>query len=205
MDIRQLKEETATLPNIEQLAEEFEQHYFPHITQHINKQHLLLHKLTPKQKKEFDGQLSQLKNFLHQIKYGQIVNEKITSLAHNLVELKIASLTNDHRKAKRLLNTFLRDEQLSIRRLIFEIPYLESQLSLLKQSTASILDQLSNSLPLEQKLKLTEGSHKQTLSNMLKVPKQQKKYLSLIGKNFITLMRDLKKKKEFRNFILKNI
>jgi len=197
MDIKQLKKEIGSLPNIENLLSEFEHHWFRPIQKNTNQNHPYLQDLETNHKKELNYKLRQLKKSLNELRYGQIVNHKLASLAHNLVELKIASLTNDYRKARRLLNTFLKDPHLSIKQLIFEVPYLESQLELLHNSYTRILDDLSKKLPLEHRV-LLDGEHKAAVKKLRAIPKKQKKYLGLVGNHFISLTRDLKKKKEFK-------
>lgn len=198
MDVRQLKQEIEKLPNIEEAVSEFERHWLKPIKKNTNKGHPFLHVLSQEQKRELNSQLLALNKFLREVKYGQIVNEKLASSAHNLIELKIAALTNDYKKTRRLLSTFLQDPQMGIKQLIFEVPYLESQLSLLNRSYDAILEQLSRQLPLEQTLSLLEGKHKLALKRLLSIPKKQKRYLSMIGTHFVQLSRELKKKKEFQ-------
>ena len=199
MDLRQLKHETEELPNVEALVKEFEKHWFKPIQKKTNQDYPFLHRLNQQHKKDFNHQLRTFKKCLHDIKYGQVVNDKLAALAHNLVELKIATVTNDYKRTKRLLNTFLNDGQLGIKQLIFEVPYLESQLSLLQQSYNTILEQLSEKLPLEYRIPLLDAEHKPALQRLHTVSKKQKKYLSFIGNYFITLTRNLKRKKEFKN------
>ncbi len=161
MDVKELKAATSDLPRIDQLAAEFEGY--------LNVQGL-----------------EQLRKSLKEIKYGQVVNDKLASLAHQLFDLKLASVMSDHKKTKRIINSFLKDPHGGIRRVIFEVPYLESQLSLLNTAYNTL-----NNLPLEHTIILTEGNH--VLKKMLAVSEQQKKYLSLIGKHFVEMTRELKK------------
>lgn len=194
-DIKQLKDEVTQLPNIEQLADHFERQWLKPIKTNTNPSHSFLINLPDEKKKELNQQLKVLKRSLREIKYGQVVNDKLASLAHNLVQLKIAGLTDDKNKIKQLLNMFLNDRHLSIKQLIFEVPYLESQISLFHRSYNGLLEQLSTQLPLEHSVSLLEGDHSSTVRKLAAVPQKQKHYLSEIGKHFVGLTREIKKKK----------
>lgn len=183
MDVRQLKAATAALPRIDALATEFETHL-----QDIEQKHAAMH-----------DQLKQLRRSLKEIKYGQIINAKLASLAHQLVELKLASVTSDYKKTRRIVNSFLKDPHGGIRRVIFEVPYLESQLSLLSNSYAALIEQLSSELPLEHVVTLADQKH--LLKKLLSISEQQQMYVSLIGNHFVDMTRELKEKKEFRQVL----
>ncbi|MBI4152935.1 hypothetical protein HY497_00285 [Candidatus Woesearchaeota archaeon] len=186
MDVRQLKAAAAALPRIDTLAVEFEQHV-----------------------KGLEGQytrvrsLKQLRQSLKEIKYGQVVNEKLASLAHQLVELKLASVTSDYKKARRIVSSFLKDPHVGIKRVIFEVPYLESQISLFHNSYVALMDKLSMELPLEQSVALADG--RPLLKKLCSISEQQKNYVSLIGKHFVEMTRELKGKKEFRQAFKKTL
>ena len=195
MDVKQLKEEVAQLPNIEHLVTAFEKNCLNHRSKN-NIFSSILGALPAEKKKEHADQLTQLKNFTHQIQYGQIVNEKLAALAHNIHDMKIAHLTNDKKKTARLINLYTKDPHMSIKQLIFEVPYLESQISLLKNSYNSILEQLSAQLPLESSVALLNNPHNTALKKLSSVSQKQKKYLSLLGKEFVSVTRAIKEKKK---------
>jgi hypothetical protein len=190
MDIKQLKKDTARLPDIEEVTSTFEKHWLQPIRKNTNKELGFLQDLTGAEKKEFNRRHAALRKFLKEIKFGQVVNEKLESAAHNLVELKIASFAGDDGKIKRLKQTFLEDPHLRIKQLIFEVPYLESQISLFRDSYHSMLEQVSASMPLEQQVALLDGKHKDALMKLVGVSEEQKKCLKLIGKEFVGMMRD---------------
>ena len=183
MDVRQLKAATAALPRIDELAAEFGTHL-----QDIEQKHAAVR-----------NQLKQLHRSLKEIKYGQIINAKLASLAHQLVELKLASVTSDYKKTRRIVNSFLKDPHGGIRRVIFEVPYLESQLSLLSNSYTALVDDLNEGLPLEHVVTLADQKH--LLKKLLSISEQQKMYVSLIGKHFVEMTRELKEKREFKQVL----
>ena len=197
MELKQLKQEIDSLPNIEKTVSNFEKTWLKPIRKNTNQQHPFLQTLDAR---EINAQLAEFKKFLNDIKYAQIVNEKLKTLAYCLIELKLASLTNDYRKTKRLIHKFISDPDISIKHLIFEIPYLESQLSLMRDSYHKILENISKKVGLENSVKLLDGEHKQYLNQLVSISAKQKKYLSLIGKNFVSLSRELKKNKEFKSY-----
>ena len=202
MELKQLKQEIDSLPNIENAVSRFEKVWLKPIRKNTNPQYPFLQDID--NIKEINAQLAEFKNFLNDIKYAQIVNDKLKTLAHYLIELKLTALTNDHRKTKRLIHKFISDPDIRIKHLIFEIPYLESQLSILRDSYHKILENIAQKVGLENSVKLLGGDHKKHLKNLVSISAEQKKYISLIGKNFVTLTRDFKKDNEFRRYLKEN-
>jgi len=176
MDIKQLKKDTDSLLNIEKEVRDFKKSW-----------------LKQKDFPQLRPQLQELNKFLSDIQYAQIVNEKLKSLAHYLVELKVAFITNDEHKSNRLINKFISDPEMNIRRLVFEVPYLESQISIVNTSYHKILETLTKNTDLEVGVTALEGNHKKHLNNLISVSQDQKKLLSAIGKNFVDLTRKFKK------------
>ena len=175
MDSKQLKTETRQLPNIQHLINNLQ---LPEISiQHEDIQH----------------KFSAISKFKQELSHAQVVNEKIASSAHHLHDLHIASLTNDTKKTKHLISLFLKDPHMNLKQLIFDVTYLESQLSLMNQSYATLFDNII--LPLEDTISIASSSHHATLKKLNDLSQQQKKYVQLIGQNFISFTRNLNKKK----------
>lgn len=177
MDSKQLKIETRQLPNIQHLIQNLG---LPSIS------------VPYKHQQEIQQKFSTINKFKEELSYAQVVNEKIASLAHHLHDLKIATLTNDTKKTKHLISLFLKDPHSNLKQLIFEVAYLESQLSLLQQSYAAMFDNIP--LALEDSISLASSSHHTILKRLNELSRQQKKYVQLIGQNFISFTRNLNKK-----------
>lgn len=179
IESKQLKIETRQLPNIQSLLNDFEQQLpsSPHPD--------IQHKFTT------------IKKFLNELAYSQVVNEKIASLAHHLHDLHIASLTHDTPKVKHIVSLFLNDPHANIKQLIFEVAYLESQLSLLHQSYTSMLDDAKN-LPLEESIAFLSSSPNKPLKHLLDLSEKQKQYVKLIGQKFVSLTRTIHNKPKKR-------
>lgn len=177
MDSKQLKIETRQLPNIQHL---------------VNNLKLPTLDLPHQHKQEIEQKFSTINKFKEELSYAQVVNEKIASLAHHLHDLQIATLTNDTKKTKHLISLFLKDPHINLKQLIFEVTYLESQLSLLQQSYSTMFDNIP--LALEDTISLSSSSHNATLKKLNELSQQQKKYVQLIGQNFISFTRNLSTK-----------
>ncbi len=174
IDSKQLKIETRQLPNIQSLLNDFEQ------------------QLPSSPHQDIQPKFTTIKKFLDELAYSQVVNEKIASLAHHLHDLHIASLTNDAKKTKHIISLFLNDPYANIKQLIFEVTFLESQLSLLHQSYNSMLDDAKD-LPLEESIAFLSGNHGKTLKRLLDLSEKQKEYVQLIGQKFVSLTRNIHK------------
>jgi hypothetical protein len=175
MDSKQLKIETRQLPNIQHILKNLE---LPALSiQHEDIQH----------------KFSAIGKFKQELSHAQVVNEKIASLAHHLHDLQIASLTDDTKKTKHIISLFIKDPHMNLKQLIFDVTYLESQLSLMNQSYTTLFDNII--LPLEDTISIASSSHHATLKQLNDLSQQQKKYVQLIGQNFISFTRSLNKRK----------
>jgi hypothetical protein len=201
MDVKTLKHETKKLPRIDKIAEQLDKHWLDPIKANSNPAFYFLQQLKPAQKQEINKQIRQLKNAMREIKYGQIVNEKLASAAHLLVDLKIAMVMKHYKKARHIVSILVHDRQSSLKRLLFEIPYLESQLSMFHTSYNNVVEQLGKHLPLEQNLTLLTGKQQRIMTHLMAVPKKQKVMIKHLGRHFVSIAKELKKKKEFKKLL----
>src|SRR3989344_7931551 len=179
MDVRQIKHQAQQLPRIDKLLNEFEQSWINQLNKgsyaHV------LEKMPQQQRKDFHGQLMLLKKAVREISFGQTVNEKLASLAHHVVDLKIASALEDHKKAKLVVQSLLRDPHSSLKQLTIEVPHVESQITMLCSSYEYMLEELCKHAPLESSIELLEGKHINVVADLKKVSEKQKICLHHIG------------------------
>ena len=187
MDVRQIKQHAQQLPRIDKLLNEFEQSWIHQLNKgsyaHV------LDKMPHQQRIEFHSQLKLLKKAVRDISFGQTVNEKLASLAHHVVDLKIASALQDHKKAHQVVQSLLRDPHSSLRQLTIEVPHVESQISLLCTSYEHMLEELCRHTSFESSVELLEGKHTLAIGDLRKVPAQQKTCLTQIGRQFVEAAR----------------
>ena len=162
MDVKKLKFAVQQLPRVDRLVDS--------INRHIKQP--ALHKP------------------LKELAYGQVINDKLASFAHNIVDLKIASVINDKKKAQRIINSLLRDPHSSVRQLLADVHAFDSQVSLFHDSYHRLIEEMLRSMPLEDAVVLLDSSHVRELQQ---IPKQQKEYVRLLGKHFVDMAKGMKK------------
>lgn len=178
MDLSQLKREVEDLGNFEKKVNAFNRHWVK-----SNEYDFL--------NKEDKEQLVAFRKVIRELKYGQIVNEKIISLANNLINLQIHGLTNDVTEVARIRKRFVFDEHINIRRVIDEVNFIEFQLKLFKDFYERILYRLGKNLDLEGNLFLVGGKHYACLREMEELNRKQKTYLKEIGSKFVEMEKKL--------------
>lgn len=178
MNLSKLKREVENLDSFEEKIKLFNRHWI-----RSNKYGFL--------KDEDKEQLKTLRKVIRELKYGQIVNEKIISLANNLVRLQMYSLTNDVKEVKRIKNKIVFDEHINIRRVIDEVGFIEFQLQLFKDFYEKIIYRLGKRLDLEGNMELVDGKHAVYLKEMIDLNQKQKDYLKEIGSKFVDLGKKL--------------
>jgi len=171
MDAHQLKQQAKQLPRVDVLLQEFEDSWG-----------------------ERSSQFSALMSASRDVAFAQTVNEKLTSLAHHVVDLKIARALNDTKKAQQIIQSVIRDPHSSLKQLADEVPHIESQILLFCSSYEYMIDEMCRHAPLEQNVTLLEGKHAEVIKRLRDVPAKQKACLALIGKHFVETAREMKQK-----------
>jgi|GEM_PF-7010277 len=174
MNLSKLKREVEELENFEKKISLFNKHWI-----RSNRYAFL--------KDEDKEQLKALRKVIKELKYGQIVNEKIISLANGLVRLQIHGLNNDKEETSKIMHKFLKDNNINIRKVIDEVNYIEFQLNLFKDFYEKIIYRLGKRLDLEGNMELVGGKHADYLREMIELNNKQKNYLKEIGSRFVEL------------------
>ena len=117
-----MREDARDLPNISKIVEQFKKQS----------------KITLGQIPGAHAHIRNVHKLADELNYGQIVSEKLASLAHSAIDLKIAAATGDHKKAQRLLGAFLSDPHTNIKRLCGEVPHFESHAEELNKTFAKL-------------------------------------------------------------------
>ncbi|MFC1800876.1 hypothetical protein ACFLZB_00215 [Nanoarchaeota archaeon] len=137
-------------------------------------------------------QLRAFRQIIKELKYGQVVNEKIISLANHLMKLQVHTLTGDEDEVKKARNKFLNDNQINIRKVIDEVGYIKFQLNLFKDFYEKIIYRLGKRLDLESNMALVDGKHGVYLKELVELNKKQQSYLKEIGSKFVQLSKKVK-------------
>jgi len=128
MELKELKKEINSLASIDENLLGFKNSWLKQIKHNTNQQFPFLQELDQKTKKELNNSLSSYQKLFNQLKYAQFTQEKLSSLAHYLVELKLTSINDDKKKSKVLLNKFIRDDFLKLKNLVDEVNQFEFNL-----------------------------------------------------------------------------
>lgn len=195
MELKELKKEINGLADINKILFKFKDAWLKPIKENTNKQFLFLQKLDQETKKEINALLSSHQKIFDQLKYAQFINEKLSSLAHYLIELKLSFLNRDEKKSKVLINKFINDDFLKLKNLVDEASQFGFNLKNLRQVYGKVNKILLQSIPLKHSLIFMDSSHKSHLNSLFLASRKQKKLLGILGKEFISLVREMKKKK----------
>lgn len=178
MDLSKLKREVEDLDSFEKKIKLFNKHWI-----RSNKYAFL--------KDEDKEQLKSLRKITKELRYAQIVNEKIISLANNLFRLQMHGLTNNPQEVDKIKKRIMFDQHINIKKVIDEVGYIEFQLQLFKDFYEKIIYKLGKRLDLEENMELVDGEHSKHLKDMINLNQKQKIYLKEIGSKFVELSKKL--------------
>lgn len=195
MELKELKKEIDRLERVDAVLFKFKKSWLKQIKPNTNKQFPFLRRLDSKTKKQLNLKLETHQKVFNQLRYARFTQEKISSLAHYLIELKLASFNGDTKKPQAILNKFINDDFLKLTNVINEADQFEFNLNNLKQiyDESNIL--VSEQLNLEDSLLFMGAEHQQHLASLFEISHKQKKLLKSLGVEFISLVKEMKKKK----------
>tara|TARA_Y100000310_G_scaffold313887_1_gene362767 strand:+ start:739 stop:1332 length:594 start_codon:yes stop_codon:yes gene_type:complete len=196
MQLRELKKEIEGLSHINKTLLYFKESWIKQIKPNTNRQFPFLQCLDEKTKKRINNHLSHYPKLFQELKYVQYTQEKLASLAQYLIELKLSSLNGDENKPKILVSKFIHDDYLKLKNLVDEVQQLEFNINNLKILYDKVNRLLLRNLPLEHSITFMDSPHKNYLNSLLLVSKKKKKLLKGLGKEFVSLTKQMKKNKK---------
>ena len=182
MDIRSLKREVESLPEVSPALKMLEQQWLRKISREF------LPVLGDEQQQVLRQVLDEAKKDLKAVERGQHLASRLRSQAHLLVELKLAQLTGDSSKAQMLIRRFLVDDIVHIRGTLQDIRAFRSALQALQQH-AERMPRLLENLPLEYRV----ASWKLPFPLLQRWADQQQHLGVQLGKQFVLLARGVKR------------
>ena len=197
MQLRQIKKEIDSLGHINKTLLDFKKSWLKQIKPNTNQQFPFLQDLTESKKKKINNHLQSYPKLFQELQYAQYTQEKLSSLAQYLVELKLTSLNGDENKPKMLVNKFINDDYLKLNNLVDEVKQLDYNLSNLKLIYNKVNRLLLRNLPLEHSISFMDSPHKNKINTLLLISKKQKNLLKIIGNQFLMLTKQMKKNKKF--------
>lgn len=195
MDLRELKKETASLPNLAEHLQKFQQYWVKPIRTNTNKNLPFLQKISERKKQEINDNLFALQQKLKEIEHAQVMNHKLQEYAKYLIELKLTTLNGNKTKATYITNHLLQDEFLNTKHLIHDVKYLEKNVRSIVYKYHHLNELIQKDAPLEEAVQFMHLPHKRHLQTLLSTTRKQKILVQHLGNNFLTLAKQTKRKK----------
>lgn len=190
MDLRSLRQEVQQLPNLAENIAQFQQHWIKPLRNNTNRHLPFLQKLSPQTKNGLNQKLALFSETLAAVRAGARIQDKLRSYAHELVELKLASLRNDSEKAAMITNLLLKDEFLSISQTLTDVQEFAKTISFLEKQYQDINQFLEKHLTLEETISFSELPHKIFITALSKTAHEHKRLARDLGKHFVEMAKN---------------
>lgn len=195
MDLRDLKKEVNTLPNLSEHLQKFQQHWIKTIKANTNKHLPYLQKLPEQKKQEINNKLFAVQQKLKELEHAQIINHKLQEYARYLIELKLTTLNGNKNKAHYITNLLLQDEFLSTTNLLHDIKYLEKNVKSVAYKYQHLNELIQKEASLEEAVFFMHLPHKEHLQILLATSRKQKALAKYLGEHFVQLAKQTRRKK----------
>lgn len=172
MNVKDIQKEVQQLSNIDDVLVNFTQQWIIPVKKHLPD-------------KELKKELMAFRQAVEQAKQGQQITEKLKTLAHYLVTLRLASVTNDQKMRSIALQRFLHDPFIQLKMVIDDLQHYEETVHELQNHYRYIHETVAEALPLEHKVSLLDSSQQFTFQNLSVTVKKQKHFLKQIGQEFL--------------------
>jgi hypothetical protein len=195
MELRELKKEVSSLPNLSEYLHKFQQHWIKPIRANTNKNLPFLQKISEKNKQEINDNLFALQQKLKEVENAQLVNQKLQEYAKYLIELKLTTLNGNHTKGQYITKLLLQDQFMNTTNLLHDIKYLEKNVKSIAYKYHHLNELVQKEAPLEEAVQFMHLPHKEHLQTLLKVSRQQKVLVKHLGEHFVSLAKQSRRKK----------
>lgn len=187
MNLRELKKEVQSLPNLQEQLQQFQLSWVKPLRA---KNSLVLAHLDKTTQQELRKRLSKTTALFPALREGRLIQEKLSQQARYLVELKLSMMQGNSTRSRQLIQLLLKDSFLNIKQTIVDVQQLEQDVSHLAGDYSLINAFLKEQLPLESALLYADLPHRQHLVQVQRVVQQQKKVIREIGEQFVSLTRE---------------
>lgn len=196
MDLRALRKEVQSLPEINDNLEKFQQHWLKPLRPNTNMHLPFLKNLNSSLKQELKKKLELFHDHFYALKKAQSLQERLRFSLRQVMELKLTKLNGDTTKAQMIINTLLRDDFMNIQKMIAEVRDLEQDIHTVEKLYDEINSLLQKNLSLEESLVLMDMPHKKHFHNFINAAQQQKVIIQKMGKHFVSLAKEMQLKKK---------
>ncbi len=195
MDLRQLKKEVHSLPDLSEHLQKFQQNWVKPIKANTNKHFPSLQHLAPEKKQKINTTLFVVQQKLKELESAQIVTQKLQEYAHHLIELKLTTLNGNKAKRQYITKLLLYYEFLNTKSFIDEVIALEKNLKSIYYKYHQINEIIQKEASLEEAVHFLHLPHKEHLQQLLTAAKKQKILVKHLGGHFVSLVKETRKKK----------
>jgi len=194
MDLRELKKEVHSLPNLSEHLHKFQQHWIKPIRANTNKDLPFLQHLSEEKKQEINDKLFAVQQKLKEVEPIQLLNQKLQEYARYLIELKLTTLNGNKAKGQYITNLLLRDDFLNTNYLLHDLKYLEKNIKSIAYKYHHINDLIQKEAPLEEAVHFLHLPHREHLQTLLSASRKQKLLAKQLGEHFLSLAKQVRKK-----------
>lgn len=187
MDLRTLRQDVQSLPNISEHIEKLQQNWLKPLRTNTNSHLPFLQKLHPDVKKELNQKLASFYDTLSSVRRGTTIQEKFQTYAHYLVELKLASLRDDSHKATMITNSLLKDDFLRLSQTLTDVQDYADVISMMEEQYQEINQLLEKHLSLEEALFFMELPHRIYVATLVKTARDHKRIARDLGRHFVEM------------------
>lgn len=195
MELRELKTEVHSLPNLSEHLQKFQQLWIKPIRANTNKNLPFLQNISEKKKQEINDHIFLLQQKMKEVENSQVVNQKLQEYAKYLIELKLTTLNGNKTKGNYITKFLLQDEFMNTKNLLHDIKYLEKNIRSITYKYHHLNELIQKEAPLEEAVQFMHLPHKEHLQALLKVSRKQKTLVKHLGEHFITLAKQNRRKK----------
>ncbi|MEK6969636.1 MAG: hypothetical protein AABW48_04365 [Nanoarchaeota archaeon] len=189
MDLRELKREVQTLPDLSECAETFQTHWIKPLRSNTNKTFPFLNRLPAETKSEINVRLLAAQKNLSQIKQYQLINQKLTTYSHYLIELKLTTLNGNKTKFKFIAHQLLHDEFLKLQNVIMDIKDFEENIVALSKTYQEVNKRLEQNLSLDESISVMDLPHQKYLLSLIDTCKKQKLIVRQMSRHLAALVK----------------
>lgn len=190
MDLRELKKEVQSLPNLQEQLHQFQLSWAKPLRARTSLLRAHLDKTT---QQELRKRLSKTTALFPALREGRLIQEKLQQQSRSLVELKLNTIQGNPARCRQLIQLLIKDPFLNLKQTLLEIEQLEHNVSLLMREYSQINTFLEGQLPLEGTLLYADLPHRQHVQNLQLAVQQQKKVSRKIAEQFVVLTREIKR------------
>ena len=187
MDLREIRKEVASLPNMAQAIDNFSQNWVRPIRSNTNPNMPFLQNLPADAKRELNGKLLQAQQMVGELRSATQIHDKLHHYSRAMVDLTLSQMREDKTRTKVLTNQMLNDDLFGLPKAIDEVKNFEQNVQVLSDLYHDVNELLHDHLSLEQAVAFMDMPHYRYLQSIQKTAQQQRFLVRDIGHHFVSV------------------